>query len=67
MEQPAGFSLALDAMSRHVTSARPDAPVRPDPPRRSLLAGGRTAGAVALRRLADRLEPRPAPAPPCVP
>ncbi|MEH0844059.1 hypothetical protein V6U81_16865 [Micromonospora sp. CPCC 205711] len=29
MEQPSGFILALDAVHRHVNSARPDAPVRP--------------------------------------
>lgn len=65
MEQPTGFLLALDAVTRHVTSARPDAPVRPDRPRTVPLAPARLAAAGALRRLADLMEPRPAPVPPC--
>ncbi|MGC5022586.1 hypothetical protein [Micromonospora sp. DT47] len=65
MEQPTGFTLALDAVHRHVNSARPDAPVRPDRVRRDRLAPTRLAAAGALRRLADLMEPAPAPAPPC--
>ncbi|SCL27944.1 hypothetical protein GA0070624_3599 [Micromonospora rhizosphaerae] len=65
MQQPIGFDLALDAVTRHVNSARPDAPVRPDRPRPALLVPTRLAAAGALRRLADLMEPRPAPAPPC--
>ncbi len=33
MEQSTGFVMAVDAVTRHVMSARPDAPVRPDVPR----------------------------------
>ncbi|WP_326553393.1 hypothetical protein [Micromonospora sp. NBC_01813] len=65
MEMPAGYSTALTAMQRHVNSARPNAPVRPDPPRRSpaaLTTRLRATTANALHRLAYRLEPRPAPA-----
>ncbi|MDZ5446888.1 hypothetical protein U2F26_29875 [Micromonospora sp. 4G57] len=64
MEQSTGFVLAVDAVTRHVNSARPDAPVRPDRPRPARLTPTRLAAAGALRRLADLMEPRPAPAPP---
>jgi hypothetical protein len=69
MEMPAGYSTALTAMARHVNSARPDAPVRPDPPRRSpaeLTTRLRASAANTLRAVANRLEPRPAPADTCV-
>ncbi|MFG2167310.1 hypothetical protein [Micromonospora chersina] len=65
MEQSTGFVLAVDAVTRHVNSARPDAPVRPDRPRPPRLAPTRLAAAAALRRLADRMEPRPARVPTC--
>ncbi|MGW4155610.1 hypothetical protein ACWEDF_20870 [Micromonospora chersina] len=65
MERSTGFVLAVDAVTRHVNSARPDAPVRPDPPRPPRLAPTRLAAAAALRRLADRMEPRPARVPTC--
>ncbi|MFE9960028.1 hypothetical protein [Micromonospora sp. NPDC005299] len=65
MEQSTGFVLAVDAVTRHVNSARPDAPVRPDRPRAPRLAPSRLAAAAALRRLADRMEPRPAAMPTC--
>ncbi|WP_405433301.1 hypothetical protein [Micromonospora sp. NBC_00617] len=61
MEYPTGYVTALDAMNRHVTSARPDAPVQAERPRRPLLAPTRQVTAVALRRLADRIQPRPMP------
>lgn len=64
MDQPAGFVLAVDAVTRHVTSARPDAPVRPERHRAPRLAPTRRAAATALRRLADRIQPTPVPAPP---
>ena len=64
MEQPTGYVLALEAVTRHVNSARPDAPVRPDRPRPARLAPTRLAAAGVLRRLADLMEPRPAPVPP---
>ncbi|WP_446220191.1 hypothetical protein [Micromonospora sp. IBHARD004] len=63
MEQPTGYVLAVDAVTRHVNSARPDAPVRPDRPRPARLTPTRLAAAGALRRLADLMEPRPAPVP----
>ncbi|SBT41418.1 hypothetical protein [Micromonospora narathiwatensis] len=65
MEHHTGFVLAVDAVTRHVNSARPDAPVRPDRPRTPRLAPTRLAAASALRRLADRMEPRPVSAPTC--
>ncbi|WP_341715568.1 hypothetical protein QQG74_16005 [Micromonospora sp. FIMYZ51] len=61
MEQPTGFIFAVDAVTRHVTSARPDAPVRPDPPRTTPLAGVRRLAATALHRLADQIQPAPLP------
>ncbi|GAB3841055.1 hypothetical protein GCM10029963_11180 [Micromonospora andamanensis] len=64
MEQPIGFITAVDAVTRHVMSARPDAPVRPDVPRPARLAGTRRLAAGALRRLADQIQPRPVPASP---
>ncbi|MGR6319160.1 hypothetical protein Q2K19_30160 [Micromonospora soli] len=67
MEHVTGFVLAVDAVTRHVNSARPDAPVRPDRPRPPRLAPTRLAAAGALRRLADRMEPRPAAVPTCHP
>ncbi|MFG3302949.1 hypothetical protein [Micromonospora chersina] len=65
MEHSTGFVLAVDAVARHVNSARPDAPVRRDRPRPPRLAPTRLATAAALRRLADRMEPRPARVPTC--
>ncbi|NES15963.1 MULTISPECIES: hypothetical protein [Micromonospora] len=67
MEHSTGYLLAVDAVTRHVNSARPDAPVRPDRPRTPRLAPTRLAAAGALRRLADLMEPRPAAAPTCLP
>ncbi|MGK5739899.1 hypothetical protein [Micromonospora sp. URMC 103] len=64
MEQPTGFVSAVDAVTRHVNSARPDAPVRADRPRPARLAPARLAAAGALRRLADRIQPRPVPTAP---
>ncbi|MDO3704433.1 hypothetical protein Q3W71_22470 [Micromonospora sp. C28SCA-DRY-2] len=64
MEQPTGYIFAIDAVTRHVNSARPDAPVRPERPRSARLAPTRRATAAALRRLADRIQPAPLPAPP---
>ncbi|WCN84146.1 hypothetical protein [Micromonospora sp. LH3U1] len=62
MELPTGYITALDAMNRHVNSARPDAPVQVERARPALLVPTRQAAAVALRRLADRIQPRPLPA-----
>ncbi|MER7892999.1 hypothetical protein ABTX15_24565 [Micromonospora sp. NPDC094482] len=61
MEQPAGFISAIDAVHRHVNSARPNAPIQAERPRPARLAPTRLAAAGALRRLADRIQPRPAP------
>ncbi|MFY1687014.1 hypothetical protein [Plantactinospora sp. WMMB782] len=60
---PVGYNLALGATERHVRSARPGAPVRPDSTpggRPGLL---RRSTAAMLRQVADRL----APAQPAVP
>ncbi|MFI7605980.1 hypothetical protein ACIBTV_12730 [Micromonospora sp. NPDC049366] len=62
MEQSSGLIFALDAVDRHVNSARPHAPVQVERPAR--LAPTRLAAASALRRLADRIQPRPLPATP---
>jgi hypothetical protein len=64
MEQSTGFVMAVDAVTRHVMSARPDAPVRPDLPRPARLVATRRLAAGALRRLADRIQPCPVPARP---
>ncbi|GGO19883.1 hypothetical protein [Micromonospora parathelypteridis] len=64
MELPTGYVTALDAMNRHINSARPDAPVQAERDRRALLTPTRQAAAVALRRLADRIQPRPLPVAP---
>ncbi|MEU4555149.1 hypothetical protein EV382_1298 [Micromonospora violae] len=64
MELPSGYVTALDAMNRHAYSARPDAPVQVERPRRARLAPTRQATALALRRLADRIQPRPLPGTP---
>ena len=58
-----GFILGVNAARRDVMSARPDAPVVPEPPARPRRGPGRArqATAGALRRLADRV------APPCQP
>ncbi|MFF0718006.1 hypothetical protein [Micromonospora sp. NPDC003816] len=63
MEQPTGFVFAIDAVTRHVNSARPDAPIRPDPPRPARFAAGRRRAATALRRLADQIQPPALPSP----
>ncbi|MEU5566965.1 hypothetical protein [Micromonospora musae] len=65
MEHSTGFVTAIDAVTRHVNSARPDAPVRLDRPRAPRLAPTRLAAAVVLRRLADRIQPQPTPAARC--
>ncbi|WP_213451440.1 hypothetical protein [Rhizomonospora bruguierae] len=54
---PLGYTMAVDATLRHVLSARPDAPQVTDPPPRPHPV--RAATAALLRRLADRVEPRP--------
>jgi hypothetical protein len=58
---PLVFSLANEISRGNALSARPDAPVIPErPPRRRRVPDStRRAAAVALRRLADRLEPCP--------
>ncbi|MER7334993.1 MULTISPECIES: hypothetical protein [unclassified Micromonospora] len=63
MEHSTGFVVAVDAVTRHVNSARPDAPVHAERPRAPRLAPTRLAAAGALRRLADRIQPPPLPAP----
>ncbi|WP_433528052.1 hypothetical protein ACQPYA_16945 [Micromonospora sp. CA-263727] len=64
MEQPVGLVIAVDAVTRHVNSARPDAPVHAEPPRTARLAASRRLAAGALRRLADQIQPAPLSAPP---
>ncbi|WP_428966543.1 hypothetical protein [Micromonospora fluostatini] len=60
MEHPAAAQVALDAVRRHVESARPDAPTRPGPPTSGAaprIPRARHRAAGALRRLADWMEP----------
>ncbi|GAA3412833.1 hypothetical protein [Streptosporangium vulgare] len=58
MFDPTAMILADRATRRHVLSARPDAPVVPERPPRRHAAAVRRVTATALRRLADRVEPR---------
>ena len=58
MFEPTGMILADKATRRHVLSARPDAPVLPEPSPRQRGNGIRRVAVAGLRRLADRLEPR---------
>jgi hypothetical protein len=61
-----GIILAVSTARRHVLSARPDAPVVPEPPPRTgRVDPARRGAAAVLRRLADRVEPRAAQ--PCQP
>jgi hypothetical protein len=62
--EPLGYLAAMSATRQSVLSARPDAPVVPDRPPRWRNASTVVRGTVArvLHRLADRLEPRQAPA-----
>jgi hypothetical protein len=56
---PTTLIMADQATRDHVMSARPDAPTVPDrPPRARRADSMRTAAALVLRRLADRVEPR---------
>jgi hypothetical protein len=58
MLDPAAMIQADKAMKRHILSARPDAPVVPDPPPKRPNYAIRRRMVFVLRRLADRLEPR---------
>lgn len=53
-----GYNLAIEATRRHALSARPHAPVVPEPETRPSTV--RIATAAMLRRLADRVQPPPA-------
>ncbi len=67
IDNASGFVQAINFNMAHVYSARPDAPVVPEPaPRRSRGEPVRRFAAVALRRFADRVEPRRA-VEPCEP
>jgi hypothetical protein len=63
---PIAINLGVEATRRLAMSARPDAPQAPDRPPETDRGPRRGAGLVrrsaasGLRRLADRLEPRPA-------
>ena len=58
MFDPTAMIMADRATRHHVLSARPQAPTTPDRPPRERGDAMRRLTAVALRRLADRLEPR---------
>ncbi|GID27591.1 hypothetical protein [Paractinoplanes brasiliensis] len=63
MFDPAAMIMADRTTKQNVLSARPDAPIRPDPPPARRRAALRHWTGSALRRLADRIEPHPAPRP----
>jgi hypothetical protein len=58
MFDPTAMIMADKATKHHVLSAGPQAPTTPDRPPRQRGDATRRLTAVALRRLADRLEPR---------
>ena len=58
MVDPAAMIQADKITLRHVLSARPDASVIPEPPPRQRGQAFRLAAGAALRRLADRIEPK---------
>jgi hypothetical protein len=65
---PISADLAVRAARATAGSARPDAPVVPDPePRSPRLAGTRLRSAAALHTLAGWLEPQPRPTKTCQP
>lgn len=65
---PIAADLAVRAARATAGSARPDAPVIPDPePRAPRLAGTRQRSAAVLHALARRVEPRPRPTNACQP
>jgi hypothetical protein len=57
MLDPTAMIMADKTTRHHVLSARPEAPTRPERPPRQRRDVMRRLAAVALRRLADRLEP----------
>ena len=69
MQQPTGFILALRVAHRDAESARPDAPVVPDRPKRSRRPAGtasvRRVTAASLRSVAAWIEPRRPDTDPC--
>jgi hypothetical protein len=68
MFDPLAADLAVRAARATAGSARPDAPVVPDPePRGPRFAGVRLRSAAALHTVARWLEPRPRPAKVCQP
>jgi hypothetical protein len=64
MDQQFAAIAAMHGARRSMLSARPDAPVIPARPARwhVTFTAARQAGARVLHRLAERIEPRPAPA-----
>jgi hypothetical protein len=58
MFDPTAMIMADQSTRRHVLSARPNAPARLERPRRRRGGAMRRLTAVALRGIADRLEPR---------
>jgi hypothetical protein len=70
MFDPSAMIMAHRANRHHVLSARPGAPTTPErPPLRSTRRGDATRRltVAALRRLADRIEPRPLTTGRCLP
>ncbi len=66
--EPIAANLAVELTRRAVNSARPDAPVVPDPePRPARLATARLRTAGSLRAVARWVEPRRRPAEACQP
>jgi hypothetical protein len=68
MFEPVAADLAVRAARATAASARPDAPVVPDPePRAARFAGARVRSAAALHAMARWVEPHPRPAKACQP
>ena len=66
--EPLAAQLAVRAARATAGSARPDAPVIPDPePREPRLTGLRVRSAATLHAMARWVEPRPRPAKACQP
>lgn len=58
--EPIASMIGVELTRRYAHSALPDAPVRPEPPRRPKRVGPVRRGAAStLRRMANQLEPVP--------
>ncbi|GAA1855064.1 hypothetical protein [Myceligenerans crystallogenes] len=65
--EPSMSHHAIQAVERHVNSARPDAPVVPHQEKGRRAAVVREQAAAALRKVAEKIEPREPARPQCAP